>query len=50
MCTTNINTLEVDRQVFCKKDCFTLIRRKYLIDSRSNLDPTFLDKVPIFSY
>ena len=21
-----------------------------LIDSRSNLDPTFLDKVPIFSY
>jgi len=21
-----------------------------LIDTRSNLDPTFLDKVPIFSY
>jgi len=29
----------------------TLITSKNnLIDSRSNLDPTFLDKVPIFSF
>jgi len=32
------------------KKLFTLIESKYLIDSQSNLDPTFLDKVPIFSY
>ena len=50
MCTININTLEMDRQVFCQTNYLQSSKVNYAIESRSNLDPTFLDKVPIFSY
>jgi len=44
MCTTNINTLEMDRQVFWQTNYLTH-QIKYMIDSRSKIEgikPSFL--------